>query len=143
MKKNIIKNRKTKTLILQCLYSWYITNVELNLLFNFLFEKNNINRFFLNKFIYFSSNIIKKDKILTAILYKNYHVFLNIDLLEVIILKIVIFEFFFNRKISINVVISDALYLSNKFCTKSSYTIMKTALNDVLISYMIFNLIAR
>lgn len=141
MKKKIVKSYKTKTLVLQGLYSFYVSNTEVNTISGFLFEKNNVNKIFFYKFIYLCSNIIKKDKIITLILYQNSQIFFNIGMLESIILKIVIFEIFFYNKTSINIIIADALYLSNKFCTKRSYFIIKSVLNNILISYIMFKFI--
>ncbi|HFL8819542.1 MAG TPA: transcription antitermination factor NusB [Candidatus Azoamicus sp. OHIO2] len=143
MTKKHDKIYKTKVLILQGLYSWYLNRSCLIKIDHFLFERTNLNNVCYHTFMYFIKNIIKKDLILTVILNKHSCKIINSNLVELIILKMVIFEIFFCNKRQLNIIVSEALYLANKFSSKRSYKLIKNAGNNIILDYVFFKLLFK
>lgn len=142
MKKRYKKIFKSKILILQALYSLHINNSTSLDLNKFFIENKNINKIDCEQIFFFINGILNKNIIIQLILLKNIYCFFYINILELLILKIIIFEIFFSNKSSINIIISHGLYLSNKFCIKNSYNLIKNVSYNLINSYMILKLLS-
>lgn len=131
MKKFSKKKHKTRKIILQNLYGIEITenkNIDLNAIHNQL-NKNKIDFDYL---IFIIKKIIEKEKIIMLIINTNTKTFLNIDLIEKIILKISVFELFFNKKISEKIILNESINLSKQFCAKNSYILINKILDTIV-----------
>lgn len=141
MKKTYKKIFRTKIIILQGLYACHINKSyhdDLNKLF---FENKNRNKIDCNYIVEYLTFFIKKDKCLNILFYKNVNNFFKISLLESLIIKMIIFDIFVYKFFALNIILSNALHLSNKFCSKTSYNLIKNISYNVIICYMIFKLI--
>lgn len=132
-KEFFIKRQKSRYYALQALYSWSITQDDLNLVEkNILYEKdlNKIDYDHFKKLIYGISEKL-------TILDDSFAPYLNIglkelDTIELNILRIAVFEFQECKEIPFKVVINEALELSKKFGATDSYKFI----NGVLDKYV-------
>ena len=132
--KNIII---TKTILLQILYSVNSNEDNINNTATFLLHKKNkknVNKFFLMIFIKKFNN---KKQIIIKILHQNTSYNININVIEVIILNMFIFELFFNIKNNIKNIIIENIILAQKFCSKNAIYLVKNIFNIIIKLYMI------
>lgn len=138
MKKIYKKRRRSRQLLLQVLYSLNFFDIkEIN------FEGTVIEILNKNKldFIYLDlllSGILKKDLFLESVVEYNFINYKYFNLLDKIIVKIAIFDVFFNESIPLKVVINESIELSKHFSSKGSYVFINKILNDIIKGY-IFN----
>lgn len=128
MKKQIKKLQKSRKILLQNLYSIKL-NKENNT--QNIINMKNENKINLNYIKNSIKNITKKDKILELII-NTYIKKNNIDLIEKLILKIAIFEFFFYKKIPPKVTINESILLAKTFCNQKSHKMINKILDKII-----------
>ncbi len=128
MKKHIKKLHKSRKLLLQSLYSLTFNKENNTQDIIKIKNKNKINLKYLDTSI---KTIIKKNTILELIV-KTYIKNNNIGLIEKLILKIAIFEFFFNEKIPPKVIINESINLSKIFCNQKSHKMINKILDKII-----------
>lgn len=127
-----------RSLALQGIYSWLFLNCDINHIENFLILNKNINKLdiiFLREILH---GVPQREEILTFILEGCIDKYTNINIIEKIIINIALFEIFFVKKLSFNIIINEALNLSKKFCSKNSYMLINKILSIVVNGY-VFN----
>lgn len=132
---------KTKIILVQFLYAYYLHgNIDSGQL-DFVLIKNNVNKFFYVKLQFFFLNIIAKDLFISSMLDRQVAFINTNSLISKIILKIAIFELYFCDTSSINDVNANTLVLLKKFCTRYDYITVKSGLVYILNGYKFFKLL--
>lgn len=126
MKKHIKKLHKSRKILLQNLYS--VTLNKENNTKNIIKNENKINLNYIENAI---KNITKRNKILELII--KTHIKKNeMSLIEELILKIAIFEFFFYKNIPHKVIINESIILSKMFCNQKSHKMINKILDKII-----------
>ena len=136
MEKIFIKRKKTRKLILQSVYSLFISKNNPEDIKIYIMQNKNQKKLDIEYFNKLFLNIHKKMKILNVIYTHSIEKYTFLTLIEEIIIKIAINEILFEKNIKFNTIINAALELSNKFCTKNSHAIIKKILNVIIIGYI-------
>lgn len=136
MKKIYKKKRRVRKILLQKLYALDFSNSEIS------FKKTAIEYINFNKIDYVYLNfsfdgILKKKTILNFLVNYNFSNYNYFNFLDKIIIRIAIFEVFFNF-IPLKVIISESIELAKLFSSKNSYIFINKILNSVIKGY-IFN----
>lgn len=139
MIKKIKKRLKIKFLLLQLLYTYSMNNS--NSFDLCLFDKLNKSKIGYNLLYVFYINLINKNNLLENLIKSNFNSIIKLDLIELIILKIFIYELFFEKNFNLKIIITDSLYLINKFCDKSCYNKIKKLIFIILNSYVMLKII--
>jgi len=140
MKKHFRNKHKARKLVLQGLYSLLISKNNITNIKNELLFHQNKNKIDITYFLLLIENISKKSLIFERIIHKNLKINTQITLIENIIIKIALFEIFFNEHLNFKIIINEALILSNTFCSKKSYMLINKTLNNLIKSYGTFKL---
>ena len=126
----------SRILVLQGIYSFKISDNSLHDIENFLINGKNINKidviFFRKVFYNFKDKEISLNFFLENIIDK----YTIISILENIIIKIALFEIFYLKELSFNIIINESINLSKKFCSKNSYMIINKILNIAVKGYI-------
>jgi len=139
MKKILKKQNKSRKLILQGMYSWEFTKNNTEEIENQIIKnqnKNKIDLIYIKKLL---NHIPKKSKILNYILKYNIEKNTTINIIEIIIIKIALFEIFFLQTMTPKITINESLELSKKFCSKNSHMLINKILNNIIKGYIYNN----
>jgi len=139
MKKIFKQRRKSRKLILQCLYNWEISKNEIINIKKYALENNNIKKIDLHYFNLLIKNIPIKINIIDEII-KNTtenekEIILFNNIIELNIIRIALYELLYCKNIPYKVIIYEALNLSILFSSKSSYNRINKILNIIYKSY--------
>ncbi len=132
MKKIFKKRKKTRKLILQCLYGTEISKNNISDIEKFIIKKNNKKKI---DFQYMQQLLVEitDRKIIIDKIIKNYTKinFVSTNLIELIIIRIAAFELMYCEKIPYKVIINEALILSKNFSEKLGYTFINKVLDKI------------
>lgn len=138
MKKIYKKRRRSRQVLLQMLYSLSFFDVkEINFEGTILeiLNKNKLDFLYLDLLL---SGIFKKKDLLDFIIEYNFVSYKYFNVLDKIIVKIAVFDIFFNKNVPLKVIINEAIELSKLFSSKGSYIFINKILNNLIKGY-IFN----
>ncbi|HIH2762696.1 MAG TPA: transcription antitermination factor NusB [Candidatus Azoamicus sp. MARI] len=138
MKKVYKKRRRSRQILLQILYSLNFFDVkEINFKGTVIemLNKNKIDFLYLDLLL---SGMLKKKKILDIIIEYNFINYKYFNILDKIIVKMAIFDIFFNKNVPLKVIVNEAIELSKIFSSKGSYIFINKILNNLIKGY-IFN----
>lgn len=130
MKKLYKKKNKIRQLLLQNLYSIELNKKIINN--DLVFEKINKNKTDITYLITMLNKINEKDTILKLIINNNAKENININILDMIILKIALYEIMYEKNLPIKVILNESINLAKQFCDKNSYTLINKILNNIL-----------
>ncbi|HFL8794719.1 MAG TPA: transcription antitermination factor NusB [Candidatus Azosocius sp. HAIN] len=134
MKKNLFKKRKkAKIYVLQCMYSLFFNDIDFNKIkYNLLLNKN-FNKIDINYFNKLFNGIIKELNLIDRyiFLYGRKKI-VDIDVIELNIVRIAVFEFIFCSFIPYKIVLSEALFLSKMFGSNFGYSFVNGVLNSLV-----------
>lgn len=136
MKKILKKKQKTRKLLLQSIYSLLISKNEPNNIKNYIMKNKNTKKLDIEYFNRIFSNIYENMNILNMIYKNSVEKYTFLTIIEEIIIKIAIFEILFEKNITFQIIINEALELSKKFCSKNSHSIIKKILHVIVIGYI-------
>lgn len=139
MKKIYKKRRRSRQLLLQVLYSlnfFDIKDINFEGTVIEILNKNKLDVLYLDLLL---SGILKKDLFLEFVLEYNFSNYKYFNILDKIIVKIAIFDIFFNDNVPLKVIINESIELSKCFSSKGSYIFVNKILNDLIKGY-IFNI---
>lgn len=134
MKKNLFKKRKkVRMYVLQSMYIWSFNDIKIDdIKYNLLLNKNfnKIDIIYYDKLFYGILN--KIDLIDKYIIFYGRKKISDIDIIELNIIRIAIFEFIFCKFIPYKVILSEAFFLSKIFGSFFSYSFINEILNSVV-----------
>lgn len=139
MKKVYKKKRRSRQILLQILYSLTFFDVkEINFEGTVIeiLNKNKLDFLYLDLLL---SGILKKNIFLDFIIECNFINYKYFNILDKVIVKIAIFDIFFNKNIPLKVIVNESIELSKLFSSKGSYIFINKILNNLIKGY-IFNI---
>ncbi|HIH2762390.1 MAG TPA: transcription antitermination factor NusB [Candidatus Azoamicus sp.] len=139
MKKVYKKRRRSRQILLQILYSLNFFDVkEINFKGTVIeiLNKNKLDFLYLDLLL---SGILKKNIFLDFIIECNFINYKYFNILDKVIVKIAIFDIFFNKNIPLKVIVNESIELSKLFSSKGSYIFINKILNNLIKGY-IFNI---
>jgi transcription termination factor NusB len=132
MIKLIKKNKNKRKILFQIFYSLELNdninhselkNLILNKKYSLIYIKNKIKR------------ILLKMTIINIILINNMIRNIKINDIDNIILKIAIFDIFFEKNIKVTRILKESLDLSRKFSDRKSFFSVKKIINNILVKF--------
>jgi len=124
MKKLFKQRKKSRKLLLQCLYNWEISKNDISNIKNYTLKNNNTKKIDINYFNILLTNIPIKIDIIDKFIKNNTEIIKNsiisLNTIELSILRISTYELLYCENIPHKVIISEALILANLFSSKSS-----------------------
>ncbi|HIH2763653.1 MAG TPA: transcription antitermination factor NusB [Candidatus Azoamicus sp.] len=139
MKKIYKKKRRSRQVLLQILYSlsfFDVTEINFRGTVIEILNKNKLDFLYLDLLL---SGILKKHILLDFIIEYNFINYKYFNILDKLIVKMAIFDIYFNKNIPLKVVVNEAIELSKLFSSKGSYIFINKILNNLIKGY-IFNI---
>lgn len=137
MKKIYKKRRRSRKILLQLLYAYFIIDQKVSIKYTII-EKSNKNKIDLVYLTNLVDGFLKKKKVINNILKYNLVNDHFVSVIDKIIIKIAIYDIFFNI-IPFKVIINESIELSRIFSLANSYVFINKFLNSLIKGYLFNN----